>query len=108
MNKYKLNRLDGVEALYERLLFMKLNFPKLYNEEKIIFCNACIYNYQMILKSNIEDKYVKNSLIKYRKSIRFSMNELKYISIKQKIYILLSRVSLDLCCRLRNKLQIGY
>ena len=108
MGAYSLKRLDSVDALYERLQFIKLNFPKLYNDEKIIFCNVCIYNYQMLLKSNISNKESKKKLIKYRKEIHFRVRDLNNINIQQKVYILLSKISLDLCCRLRNKLRIGY
>ena len=108
MSTYTLKRLDGVEALYERLQFIKLNFPNLYNDEKIEFCNTCIYNYQMLLKSNINDKDARKKLIEYRKEIHFRMKDLENIKIQQKIYLLISKISLDLCCRLKNKLQIGY
>lgn len=108
MGTYSPKRLDGVEALYERLQFIQLNFPKLYNKEKIIFCNICIYNYQMLLKYDIDNDKAKRYLTSCRKNIRFKISDLKNLNLKQIIYILLSQLSLDLCCKLRNKLKIGY
>ena len=52
MSNYSIKRLDGVEALYERLQFIRKEFPHLYVQEKLIFCYTCIYHYQMILRKS--------------------------------------------------------
>ena len=89
MNKYKLNRLDGVEALYE----------------KLTLCNTCIYNYQMILKNhNIDpDNIGRNKLKVYRKNIEFTFKDLEYYTLKDRIKIILSSISLDFYCKFKNK-----
>lgn len=107
MGTYSLKRLDGVEALCERMKFIKCKFPQLYSQEKLIFCYACIYHYQMLLKNNIEDKNAKELLINYRKSIKFCKNDFKNYNFKDNSYIFLSMMSLDVCCKLRNRLNIG-
>lgn len=108
MSNYSIKRLDGVEALYERLQFIRKEFPHLYVQDKLIFCYACIYHYQMILRNRINDKQSKNILINYRKSIKFYKKDVRNYNLKDKIYIFISFISLDMCCRLRNKLKIGY
>ena len=108
MGTYILQRIDGVEALYERMNFIKNKFPQLYALEKLRFCYACIYHYQMLLINNILDKKTRNTLIKYRKSIRFCLNDVSKYSLKDNIYIYLSWISLEICCKLRNRLKIGY
>ena len=108
MGTYTLQRMDGVEALYERMNFIKNKFPQLYTLEKLRFCYACIYHYQMLLINNILDKKTRNTLIKYRKSIRFCLNDVSKYSLKDNIYIYLSWISLEICCKLRNRLKIGY
>ena len=108
MGTYILQRIDGVEALYERMNFIKNKFPQLYTLEKLRFCYACIYHYQMLLINNILDKKTRNTLIKYRKSIRFCLNDVSKYSLKDNIYIYLSWISLEICCKLRNRLKIGY
>ena len=108
MSNYSVKRLDGVEALYERMEFIKSEFPKLYSEDKLLFCYTCIYHYQMLLINNIVDKKAKNTLIKYRKSIDFSLKDFIKYSLKDNVYICLSWISLGICCKLRNRLKIGY
>ena len=108
MGTYSLKRLDGVEALYERLNFIKKKFPNLYAQAKLGFCYACIYHYQIILRNNINDKKSKNILNKYRKNIKFCKSDIKSYTLKDNIYLFISFISLDLCCKLRNRLKIGY
>ena len=107
MSTYSLKRLDSVEALYERLNFIKNEFPTLYNDEKYILCNSCIYNYQMILKNYEIDKenLGRNKLKQYRKSIKFTFNDIALYSFKDKIKIILSGISLDLYCKFINKIR---
>lgn len=105
MDKYKLNRLDGVDAIYERLQFIKNKFPSLYKYEKLTLCNTCIYNYQMILKNhNIDpDNIGRNKLKVYRKNIEFTFKDLEYYTLKDRIKIILSSISLDFYCKFKNK-----
>ncbi|WP_343338753.1 Undecaprenyl-phosphate 4-deoxy-4-formamido-L-arabinose transferase [Terrisporobacter petrolearius] len=106
MGSYSLKRLDSVDALYERLQFIKLKFPSLYKEEKIIFCNSCIYNYQMILRLNNTDNKISgiSKLKKYRSSITFEFKEITSCCLKEQIKIVLSGISLDSYCKLKNKI----
>lgn len=104
MGKYSLKRLDGVEASYERLNFIKEKYPTLYEKEKKTFLNLCIYSYQMILKNpNLDkDKQGRKALNNYIKKIKFNKTELKNYSYKDKLKIYLSKISLNACCKTLN------
>ena len=104
MGKYSIKRLDGVEASYERLNFIKKKYPTLYEKEKKTFVNLCIYSYQMILREpNLDkDKKGRKTLNNYRKKIKFNKTELKNYSYKDKLKIYLSKISLDACCKTLN------
>ena len=105
MGTYSLKRLDSVDAIYERLQFIKNKFPSLYKYEKLTLCNTCIYNYQMILKNhNIDpDNIGRNKLKVYRKNIEFTFKDLEYYTLKDRIKIILSSISLDFYCKFKNK-----
>ena len=107
MGKYSIKRLDGVEASYERLNFIKEKYPTLYEKEKQTFVNLCIYSYQMILKEpNLDkDKQGRKTLNNYRKKIKFNKIELKNYSYKDKLKIYLSKISLDRCCKILSILE---
>ena len=107
MGKYSIKRLDGVEASYERLNFIKEKYPTLYEKEKKTFVNLCIYSYQMILKEpNLDkDKQGRKTLNNYRKKIKFNKIELKNYSHKDKLKIYLSKISLDSCCKILSILE---
>lgn len=107
MGKYSIKRLDGVEASYERLNFMKENYPELYVEEKRNFFNLCIYSYQMILKDKQidRDKNGRKILYNYIKNLKFNKHELATYCFKDKMRILMSKISLNYCCRLLNILN---
>lgn len=107
MAKYSIKRLDGVEASYERLNFMKENYPELYVEEKRNFFNLCIYSYRMILEDKQIDRNKKgrNALYSYIKNLKFNKYELLTYCFKDKVRILMSKISLNYCCILLNTLN---
>lgn len=103
MGTYSLRKLNGVEGMFERMLFMKKNFPNLYLDSKIVVFRACLNHYQQILQLKIDEDHVgKNKLIGFRKKLSFSIPEIKKIKNKELLFIMLSSVSLDYTCRLKN------
>lgn len=109
MGSYSLKRLDGVEGTFNRMCFMEKYYPNLYLISKLAFYRECIFHYQMILKNEEVDvdKLGKKLLYEYRKRIKFSIKELNCCSLKEKVFIVLSGMSMDLCCRFRNIIRIG-
>lgn len=61
---YNLNRLDGLEALQDRIFFMKKNFPGLENLAIKTFCFGSIWHFQQIEKNPIidPDKLVRKKI----------------------------------------------
>lgn len=102
MGEYSLKRLDSVEALFERMNFIKENFYNLYSLEKKIFCNTCIFHYKMILNNESidSDKKARNKLVLYRKNIEFRIKDLKVYTFKEKVAVILSGISLKYYCKL--------
>lgn len=106
---YSLKRLDGLEARFQRLKYIENNYNDLFFIDKKSFYFCCIYHYQYILRSNnkkqLEDGF--NTISNYIKNIKFSKEDIRLLKTKEKLWILLSRVSLKNTCILRNKLKIG-
>lgn len=101
MGKYSIKRLDGVEASYERLNFIKEKYPALYLNEKKTFLNLCIYSYQMILRDkNIDsDNKGRNILSSYVKKLNFTKEEINKYSLKDRIKVFISKKSLNYYCK---------
>ena len=93
--------LDILDAYLNRIEFLNKRFKNLYYIDKLNYCITCIYLYDSMMQSNLKDKKKNLKKIKnYRKKLNFKPNELKKYSVKEKIYIILSRWSLDLLCRI--------
>jgi glycosyltransferase involved in cell wall biosynthesis len=104
MGNYSLKRLDGVEGMYNRMCFIKNQFPGLYLNSKIILLKACIFHYQIVIRflKKDEGRKGKKLLCKYRKKIKFSFNEIALMNLKDKAFVILSSISMELFCRIRN------
>lgn len=63
---YSIRRLDAIEALYERYIFMKERFPNLVELSYKSFLNCCIYNFQKLcLLKNLDiDKKFRYDILK--------------------------------------------
>lgn len=77
---YSVRRLDAIDALYERYIFMKDNFPKLKNLAYKTFLDNCVFNFQklcMLEDLDISKEFRENLLKKYRLSVQEEgLNEL--------------------------------
>lgn len=102
-------RLDGLEARYNRLNYIKQKYSKLELEAKMSVFFSCIYQYQCMLRSikYNDRKYYKLILNKYINYIYFNSDEKDRISFKNRIWIKLANISLDLTCRIRNVIKVG-
>ncbi|MEE0930952.1 MAG: glycosyltransferase [Acutalibacteraceae bacterium] len=111
MGKYSVKRLDMVEGVRERLLFISENYPGLYNKAKISFCFTCLYHYQKLLKNaNIDsDNIGKRKLKEYRKQIHIGIKDVQERNFLDKVSLLVSNCEfgLELIARLRNILNYG-
>lgn len=108
-SEYSIKRLDGIEARYERLNYINQRYNSLLKIEKERFLFNCLYHYQQILKSNhiFNKKNACEILERYIKKLDFKSEDMKNISIKNKIWIYLSNISIKYTCIIRNILNIG-
>lgn len=107
MHSVSLNRcLQSIESRYNRYNYIKEKFPQLKDYCLNNLWGTCIYQLQLgNLKLDKEDRkalyaYVKN--VTSKKTI-----SLKDVSVKEKIWLIMAKISLPLTCWVRNKLGIG-
>ncbi len=104
---YSVKRLDGLRALAERHEYICKNYPQLTNQSNNSVYESCIYHYQMALTYLKEPEkgstlsYIKNLSNQYFPEIGTVGN------LKKKIWTVMSRLSFDMTCRVRNRLGIG-
>lgn len=105
---YSLRRLDGLEARYKRMNYLK-KYPDIYGKAKRNLVFDCMYHYQKGLSylSKSEQYELRQRVEMYFKNISINKIDFKKYSIKEKIWFLLGKISLKQTCRLRNKLGYG-
>jgi len=103
---YSLRRLDAVEAKLQRQAYLKTAYPELTDISMANLLFTCMYHGQLALRD----------LDKTEQRIAFY--QLKHVvkdcytggigqSIVQKCWLLLARINLKLCCKIRNRLGVG-
>lgn len=107
--KFSLKRLDGLEARFRRYLFIQKKYSQYANKEKVLYWLYIIYIYQKVLKiENMEECKKACSIVKnYFSKIKNDSISIKNTSIKTRVWIYLSSISLDLVCKIRNILKIN-
>ena len=107
---YSLKRLAAVEAKVECAEYVKDRFPELYMDACIRSAGSCIYNGQMCLKylSKKELKEAFDFIMPIYKAYNIKYKNLGSMIFKHKIWYIIANVSLKLCCRIRNALNIGF
>ena len=105
---YSLKRLDSIEAKVNRVNYIKNELPLLYELSKRNLWFSCIYSMQMSLQYlDSENFSIAKSKIKNIITNNNYKPKTKGISFKEKIWIILSRISFTNTCRLRNVLKVG-
>lgn len=106
---YKLNRLDEIEAKYERLKFIEKKYKNLIllAKEDVMF--GCLYAYQQLLRNGQKTDRKKGQVIlkKYIENVLFTKEDYMNLDTKNKIWVKLGKKSLQGTCRLRNFFNIG-
>lgn len=101
--KFSVKRLDGLEAMEQRIEFLKREYPWLVNkaQEKAYF-------FAMYLTQKLLDEKQKELLLYVKKTARrICPSNIKKSSNTQKIWIRLSKISWSGTCILRNLLKVG-
>lgn len=103
MGTVSVKHLDALDAYWERLHFLEKEYPRLYAIEKITFCNMCVGFYKMALAFSIgaEERKLHLKRIRfYRKQVKVSFAEWKSCSLRDKIFVWGSKVSMHGFCKL--------
>lgn len=101
-------RTQAINARISRSDFILKEIPSLYNFSVYTIWCICLYNCQ---KALIEDKALAEQLIDYSKKVikthKLSILELKDVSLTQKLWLFMMRLSFTLTCNIRNMIKIG-
>ena len=106
MGTYSLRRLDMLEGVYNRTVFVEEHYPNIYINAKICFALCCINHYRQVLKyKNIDpDGIGKRRIIMYRKRVRVHFRETKHCPFINRIAIVVSNsgMGMKLICFIKN------
>lgn len=106
---FSLKRLDALEALKKRIVYIKTNFPDLQSKALIALWESCIYNGQMTLRY-LESENMACAFRVLKSAMRdypICYSDYKNMKISHRIWLILSKVSLKGTCKLKNILNIG-
>lgn len=108
-DSYSLKRLDSLEAKCLRLSLVRNSFPALEGLARLNILFSCIYAMQMCMKY-LPESDMKSGRCRIMEALDFGKpyQQISNVSLKQHVWILLSRISFDNTCRLRNLLKIGF
>lgn len=106
-NSYSIKRLDALEARYKRYLFIEQKYPEYTKDAKLDLFYICLFYLQksLIFLDKIQYKIAEKTIKHYL--INISIRELIDLSYKDIIWILISKISLRFCGKIRNLLGIG-
>ena len=105
---YNIRKLDALEARYQRMKYLE-KYPEIYGVAKRQLVFNCMYHYQKGLRflSGSDLKKLKSKVKAIYKDISIDKNDIKEYTKKEKIWFSISKISLDLVCRIRNKFGYG-
>lgn len=105
MATYSVRHLDALEAALGRLELLKNKYPKLYLNDKAMYCVSCLNYYCDMLNERFGEQrqLAKNKILNYRIQVNFSFVEWFRLSLKNKIYVVgSSPIFIRLFAKIRN------
>ena len=108
--RYNIRRLDALEGINNRCLYINKNFPSLSLKAKLSLYGACMFAYQSVLKysKGKEKKIALRKINTYRKKANVSLNDISFAETSLRKYYYLSKISFYLCCKFRSVFGIGF
>ena len=105
---YTIRRLDGLEARYQRMNDLE-KYPEIYKIAKRQLVFNCMYHYQKGLRflSDSDLEILKSKIKNIYKDIPIDKEDIRKYTKKEKIWFYISKISLDLVCRIRNRFGYG-
>ena len=106
---FSMERLQTLDARCERLQYIREHFPALTWQAEIGLWGACLYHYQMSLSCLPDEKQAlaREKVVSILSRIPADRRRFQSLSVKRRIWWLLSRCSLTETCKLRNLLGVG-
>lgn len=107
--KFSVKRLDALEAMSQRINFLKNTYPDLVCGEMASYYFGCIYDMQAAMRSckKKELNEIRECLKPHIEQSILTYDAFNQMPFKQKVWYVLSRINFDLTCRLRNCLKVG-
>ena len=104
---YSEKNLNGLEARYNQYKFIEKNYPQLslIAKKSIFFYAMFLYQKLLISKHDINKSYM--CIQEYLKKIDFNNTEKKQLTIKEKIWVFMSKKSMYFTCKIRNLIHVG-
>ena len=111
MGEYKINRLDMIDGVHERMLLIEEKYPTLYSKAKTIMCEVCLYHYQLLLKNKDidRDNAGRKKIKEYRRQLHITLKDVSDMKLINKVTFLMSNssIGLVLAAKIRNALNYG-
>lgn len=107
--QYSLKRLHAVEAKVQRQNFFEKNMPEMISKGRINLAFACFYHGQLALEQlNREEQKLALKYLKHvAKDYGLDRKEFMQLSMSHKFWVLLSKISYVIVCRMRNFCKVG-
>lgn len=108
--RYNIRRLDALEGINNRYLYINKNFPSLSLKAKLSLYGACMFAYQSVLKysKGKEKKIALRKINTYRKKANVSLDDISFAETSLRKYYYLSKINFYLCCKFRSVFGIGF
>lgn len=104
--KFSQKNMDGFEAKYNRLEFVKKNHRELLQIELINFLLTCMYFYSSILESDLNTKKEMLKYVKNHYNLTFRQLDFGILTIRKKMWFSTFFLIPNLYCKINKKLHI--
>ncbi len=105
---YSEKRFDALDALQQRAIEVKKQFPALYPLAERVYAGSCMYHYQKLARLPKTDEYAQFQERLYRRFCDVDRKvAFQAVGMKQKLWYALFAMMPRFTCRVRNMLKIG-
>lgn len=104
--RYSLRRLDAIEAKEQRLTFLEQEYPHLAQLARRDLLFSCMYHGQLALR-DLDRADQTAALSGLNAAVKGCAGDLGDMKGTHKLWCLLAKRDVRLCCQIRNKLGIG-
>lgn len=104
--KYTPRRLDAIEAKQQRLAYLIKEYPRIAEYARKDLAFSCMYHGQLAIR-DLDVSGRKAVLAKLKAVLKESTGCCGKMPATHKCWLLLAKLNMNICCKLRNKLGIG-